>query len=145
MQVLAVEVHRNLAFLRVATPLTLVTSVEVIAGAAIKDEFGTNLIPAAITIYGMTVSNPNNGDFGEVPSGSAGRIVAGGFEPGEKIDITAIEGLNQETLGELTATENGTISGFFAIPFAVGGPYTMIATGESGTQRSATFSVVPAP
>lgn len=141
-QVLEVVVERNLVFLRLNTQMTLVPSVEVIAGTRIKDEFGTSFIPTAVTIYGMSVSNPNNGDFGVVPVGNAARVIAGGFEPGRRVDVVGINGETQQVLGDLTASENGTISGFFAIPFPVGGPYTIQATGSSGRQVSATFDVI---
>ena len=141
-QIVEMEVVRNLVFLRLNTELTLVPSVEVIVGAGIQDEFGTNFIPDSVTIYGMSVSNPNNGDFGVVPAGSAGRVVAGGFEPGEKVEIDGLNGTDRQNLGELTATENGTISGFFSIPFPAGGPYEMIATGEMGRQVTASFDVI---
>lgn len=141
-QVLSVDVRRNMVFLRLNTELTLVPSIEVIAGASLRDEFGQRFLPSAVTIYGMSVSNASTGEFGSVPAGSAARIVAGGFTSGQRITVTAQADGPAVTLGNLTASENGVISGFFNIPFPAGGPYTMTATGPTGRQVTATFDVV---
>lgn len=143
LQVLAVDVVRNRIFLRVPTELTLVASVEVIVGVGVTDEFGQSFSPPqAVMLYGVSVSNPSNGEFGSVDEGSAGRILAGGFESGEDVTIDIVDGATTERLGTLTGNENGIISGFFNIPFPAGGPYTMVASGDTGREVTATFDVV---
>lgn len=137
-----VLVRRNLVFLRATTPLTLVPRLEVIAGSTIKDVYGQSFVATQTDVFGISVSDPATGQFGVAPSGSAARIVAGGFGPGERVSITAIDGGSQQSVGQLTATENGTISGFFAMPFPVGGPYSLTATGTFSPQQTATFDVI---
>lgn len=143
-QVAEVEVRRNLVFLRLATPVTLARSLEVTVGSTIRDQFGQNFVAATIDVFGISVSDPSTGQFGRILSGNSARVIASGFEAGETVSITGVNGQAQQTLGQVTATENGTISGFFSIQFPVGGPYTIIATGESGRQHVATFDVVSA-
>ena len=137
-----VEVRRELVFLRLVNPVTLAPSLKVTAESTLRDEFGQTFATATIDVFGLSVSDPTTGQFGVVPDGSAARIVAGGYVPGETVTLTGVDGQSQQTLTTMTATENGTISGFPSIPFPVGGPYTLVATGASGRQQIATFNVV---
>lgn len=137
----SVEVRDNRVFLNLTGDLTRITSVDVRVVGTVSDAFDQQSPVGPVTIPGIWVTGPGN-NFRKVGRTANMTVIAGGFNSGERVSLTARDGGVLKLLGDSVANATGNVSTTVDAPFSVGGPYEVVATGEDGLELIGTFNVV---